>query len=224
MNRPLESKETPLIRIVDDDPSVRDALSIYLSMNDWETAEHESGEAFLEHEDFRRPGCAIFDVRMPGISGIELHETLLRRGIRLPVIFLSAHGDISMAVEAVKRGAETFLVKPPELEKLREAIEAAVARDRQIRREAAWHAGILRQWNALTPAEQKVCSLIGKGLTNAEAAAALNVSERTVKTQKASVYGKLEIANAAEAADFLRDLQEAQAAEAAQTAERSSRP
>ena len=99
--------------MVDDDPTVLKALQTYLELADFVVRTYEGAEAFLEKDDPETPGCVVLDVRMPRMSGIELHRELLRRKIDLPVIFLSGHGDIEMAVAAVKAGAKTFLVKPP---------------------------------------------------------------------------------------------------------------
>ena len=199
-------KQKALIRIVDDDETVRRALSLFLSMADWRVKAYASAIELLDADDPAEPGCMILDVRMPGTSGIELHEELCRRGSDIPVIFLSAHGDIEMAVEAVHRGAKTFLVKPPQPEKLLALIEEAVADLFERRRTRDYLADLQKQWQTLTAAEQQVALMIGKGLTSAAAAEALGVTERTVRTQRASVYDKLDLENAVELADFLHEL------------------
>lgn len=202
-------KAQSVVRLVDDDESVLRALSVFLAFDDWQLRTYSSADAFLSEDDFSRPGCAVLDVRMPGMSGIELFEEMRRRGIGLPVIFLSAHGDIEMAVEAVRRGAKTFLVKPPKPEKLLEAISQATVDDWERRREEAYAASLDSQWKKLTPAEAQVAVMVGKGLSNAVIAEAIGVSERTVRAQRASIYEKLDIENAVELSDFLHELQDA---------------
>lgn len=202
----LEKKHKALIRLVDDDNTVLRALRTFLEIDDWRVETFQSGEAFLE-SDFSEPGCVVLDVRMPGLSGIEVHSELLRRKVRLPVIFLSAHGDIEMAVDAVHRGARTFLVKPPEPEKLLVVIESAVKSDFDERRLAEWARDLEASWAKLTPAEQLVAQMAAKGLTTTVIAEALGVGERTVKAHRAASLEKLDLANAVELSDFCHELQ-----------------
>ena len=115
-----------LIRLVDDDESVLKAQSLFLEMAGFKVKSYNSALSFLEKDDFSVTGCIVLDVRMPHMSGIELQNELIRRRCDLPIIFLSAHGDIEMAVEAVHKGAKTFLVKPPRLDKLLEDRKSVV--------------------------------------------------------------------------------------------------
>ncbi len=194
----------PLVRIVDDEESVRESVSLFLQMADFETVTYSGAREFLERDDVSRPGCMILDVRMPGMSGIELQNECRARKIDLPVIFLSAHGDIEMAVEAVHRGAADFLVKPPKPEKLLELVRKTSNQHVMRRRMAAERAALGKQYEALTSAEKEVAVLIAKGLSNAEMAKIQNVTERTVKAHRASVYQKLDAENAIEVLEFLR--------------------
>ena len=205
-------KAQSVVRIVDDDESILKALTVFLSFDDWRVRTYAGAAAFLASDDFETPGCIILDVRMPGISGLELFEELLRRGIELPVVFLSAHGDIEMAVEAVRRGAKTFLVKPPKPEKLLEVLESVTADDWERRRKEAYAASLAEEWKKLTPAEAQVAVMVGKGLSNAFIAEAVGVAERTVRAHRASIYEKLDIENAVELADFIHELHDAEAA------------
>ena len=205
-------KAQSVVRIVDDDESILKALTVFLSFDDWRVRTYAGAAAFLASDDFETPGCIILDVRMPGMSGLELFEELLRRGIELPVVFLSAHGDIEMAVEAVRRGAKTFLVKPPKPEKLLEVLESVTADDWERRRKEAYAASLAEEWKKLTPAEAQVAVMVGKGLSNAFIAEAVGVAERTVRAQRASIYEKLDIENAVELADFIHELHDAEAA------------
>ncbi len=205
-------KAQSVVRIVDDDESILKALTVFLSFDDWRVRTYAGAAAFLASDDFETPGCIILDVRMPGMSGLELFEELLRRGIELPVVFLSAHGDIEMAVEAVRRGAKTFLVKPPKPEKLLEVLESVTADDWERRRKEAYAASLAEEWKKLTPAEAQVAVMVGKGLSNAFIAETVGVAERTVRAHRASIYEKLDIENAVELADFIHELHDAEAA------------
>jgi len=140
------------------------------------------------------------------MSGIELQAELKRRKIDQPVIFLSAHGDIEMAAEAVRAGAMNFLVKPPKPEKLLALIREAVAKSIEDRRGKRYGDSLEKLWETLTPAERQVAVMVAKGLGNAVVAEALCVAERTVRSHKESIYRKLEVENAVELSDFLRDL------------------
>lgn len=201
-----KQKNLALIRVVDDDETVRQALSVFFTMADWRVKTYADGPSFLADFNPSVAGCAILDIRMPEMSGIELHNEMLLRGITLPVIFLSAHGDIEMAVEAVHRGAKTFLVKPPQNDKLLAAVESAVLDDFDGRRQILYVNELRQQWESLTPAEKRVAVLIGKGLSNATTASLLGVAERTVRGQRAAIYEKLDTENAVELSDFLHEL------------------
>ena len=152
----IERRRRTLVRVVDDDPTVRRALTVFLTMDEWPVAAYPSAQTFLAEDDLSVPGCLVLDIRMPGMSGIELHREMIRRGIDLPVIFLSAHGDVEMAVEAIERGAMTFLVKPPQPEKLLETVAKAVAGNLTKRRAAEDEKRLLELWHGLTAAERRV--------------------------------------------------------------------
>lgn len=197
---------SPVVRLVDDDYTVLDALTVFLEMADMTVRRYSSAQAFLDEDDPDVPGVLVLDVRMPGMSGIELQAELKRRKIDLPVIFLSAHGDIEMAAEAVRAGAMNFLVKPPKPEKLLALIREAVAKSIEDRRGKRYGDLLEKLWETLTPAERQVAVMVAKGLGNAVVAEALCVAERTVRSHKESIYRKLEVENAVELSDFLRDL------------------
>lgn len=196
----------PLVRIVDDDVSILNALTVFLQMADMKVVRYESAQQFLDKDDFSVPGVLVLDVRMPGMSGIELQAVLKKRRIDLPVIFLSAHGDIEMAAEAVRAGAKNFLVKPPKSEKLLELIKEAAAESLEARREKQYGESLKADWMLLTPSERGVAALVAKGLSNAVAAEALGIAERTVRSHKERIYAKLDVQNAVELSDFIRDL------------------
>lgn len=194
----------PLVRLVDDDAGVREALTAFLQMADYETAAFASAADFLNTDDHDRPGCVVLDVRMPDMNGLELQAEMKRRGIVLPVIFLSAHGDIEMAAEAVRAGAKNFLVKPPKPEKLTALIDEAVAECEVLYRNRVYGVKLEALWTTLTAAEKQVAVMVAKGLTNAVVADALGVTERTVRSHREAVYRKLDVENAVELGDFLR--------------------
>lgn len=196
----------PLVRIIDDDVSILNALTVFLQMADMQVARYENAVQFLDEDDFSIPGVLVLDVRMPGMSGIELQAELKKRRIDLPVVFLSAHGDIEMAAEAVRAGAKNFLVKPPKSEKLLELIKEATAESLEADREKHYGEALKADWMSLTPSERGVAALVAKGLSNAVVAEALGISERTVRSHKEEIYAKLDVQNAVELSDFIRDL------------------
>lgn len=203
---PLPHRPQPLVRVVDDDPTVLKALQTYLELADFAVRTYEGAEAFLEQDDPQTPGCVVLDVRMPRMSGIELHRELLRRKIDLPVIFLSGHGDIEMAVAAVKAGAKTFLVKPPKMDELARVIAEAIDENSEYRAKRRDYLSLLRDAEKLTPTETLVARMVVKGVTNAVIAEALGMAERTVKAHRAAVFEKLGVENALELSDFFHEI------------------
>lgn len=194
--------EAPLIRIVDDDGDLRDALLYMLSQEGWEAAAFPDAESFLRSAAPSAPGALILDVRMPGMSGIELHRELRRRGFEQPVIFLTAHGDIDMAVEELRHGAFHFLQKPLDPEKLLSAVAQAVEADRRKRLGMPPVEEIRARIASLRPREREVMALLAQGFLNADIAARLGLSVRTVEAHRAAAYVKLRVKNAAEAAQL----------------------
>ncbi len=193
-----------LVRIVDDEADVRDSVSLFLQMAGLEVAAYAGAREFLARDDFARPGCVVLDVRMPDMTGIELQAQFLERGIDLPIIFLSAHGDIEMAVKAVQKGAVDFLVKPPQPEKLLELVQKTLAEHQEKRRADRDREQMLALYSELTPAEKKVMFLVAKGFPNTVIGEILGIAERTAKSHRARIYGKLDLENAVEASEFLR--------------------
>lgn len=145
---------TPVIRIVDDDRDLLESLRACLSTFAWRIETYESAEAFLAGTDFAAPGCLILDVAMPGMKGPELQLELKRRGVEMPIIFLSGHGTIAMAVAAMARGAATFLEKPVEPQKLREAVVLAMSKLITIERETSVARDARARFETLTEREK----------------------------------------------------------------------
>lgn len=188
----------PLIHVVDDDDSLRSALQRLLAAAGYRVKAYASAGEFLLDPPADAPGCLLLDLRMPGPSGLDLQEALARHGIRLPVIFLSGHGDLATGVRAMKAGAVDFLSKPVE----REPLLAAVARALELDAAQRAASGVDREMRArfaqLTAREREVFELVAAGRLNKQIADALGIAERTVKAQRAQVMAKLGAANAAE--------------------------
>lgn len=194
---------TPIVHLVDDDISVGTALRRALAAEGYETACHNGAVSFMAACDPDRPGCAVFDLRMPGMDGLELQAQLASRGIFLPVIFLSGQGDVASSVRAMKEGAVDFLEKPVSTQTLVAAIERALALD--LRRRVA--ADDDRHYEALhsrlTPRETEVLDGIVSGRLNKQIAADLGIAEKTVKVHRQRVMQKLEVRTLAELVTFV---------------------
>ncbi len=193
------------IHVVDDDENLRTAMNRLLTLLGYTVVAHDSAEAFLA-ADPRGPGCILLDVQMPGLDGLALHERLAAAGNPLPVVFLSAHGDIPISVRAIKRGAEDFLTKPFKREALVEAVERALARDRKAREAGAQRAARQARLAALTPREREVLGHVIRGRLNKQIAADLGATERTIKAHRAAISEKLGLRSAAEMATFCAGL------------------
>jgi FixJ family two-component response regulator len=198
-------KAEATVHIVDDDASLRAALGRLLALLGYRTAFHDSAEAFLA-AGARGPGCLLLDVKMPGLDGLALQERMARLGEPLPIVFLSAHGDIPMSVRAIKAGAEDFLSKPVKREQLVEAIERALARDCANRQARAERAARQARLDALTPREREVLGHVLKGRLNKQIAADLGATERTIKAHRAAIAQKLGLRAVAEIVTFCSGL------------------
>ena len=197
---------TPLVRIVDDDPTICDSQSFFLQLAGWQTVTYQDPVTFLERDDWDRPGCIILDVRMPSLSGLEVQQELNKRGVDLPIIFLSAHGDIEMAMNCVEQGAFNFLVKPPIPEKLKDLVEKAIKLNKSQRKIKKETKELQKLFSQLTSTEQLVARQVAKGLTNKMIGEVLDMSERTVQSHRSKVFAKLDVGNAVELFQFLSDM------------------
>ena len=192
--------------IVDDDEAVRRSLGLLLLSRGHAVQAFASGEAFLAGADLQRPGCVVLDLRMEGMSGLQVFDALRAQDSPLVVIFLSGHGDIPMAVEAVQNGAFGWLEKPCNDERLLESIAKALSKAEEIavRRQARQGAEAL--WSKLTPREMQVARLVAQGLPNKRIALELApLEQRTVETHRAHVFAKLGLSNSHELDRFLRE-------------------
>jgi FixJ family two-component response regulator len=188
----MTDAEQPVVYIVDDDASMRAALvSLLASVGQAATA-FDSAAAFLAADCPDAPCCVILDVRLPVRGGLDLHRDLLARGIAIPVIFISGHADVAMAVGAMKAGAVEFLAKPFRDQDLLDAVHRALDLDRARRRDAAALDRWRRLRDTLSPRELEVMTLVAAGLANKEIAARLSISEITVKVHRAQMMRKLE--------------------------------
>ncbi len=203
MTNPKTLKETPLVRVVDDDPGVRDALAFLLGNEGWRVATYPDAESFLAGDAPSDPGCLVLDVKMPGMTGPELQAELVRRGFIAPIVFLSAHGDIDMAVKAMWVGAFDFIPKPIDPPRLIKAVADAVAEDRRRRLGLPTEAALKARLSQLTERERQILRYAVRGLANREIAEALNVSPKTVEAHKTAVFRRLDVQGAAEAKALL---------------------
>jgi len=184
-------EERPVVFIVDDDASVRDALEDLLHSVGLDVKSFGSTQEFLASKQPDAPGCLVLDVRLPGTSGLEFQRTLTISGIHRPIIFISGHGDIPMSVQAMKSGAIEFLTKPLHEQALLDAIQAAIGRDRGQRREANVVAELQKRFNSLTAREREVLALVVAGQVNKQIAAQLELSENTVKVHRSQITRKM---------------------------------
>jgi FixJ family two-component response regulator len=176
--------------IVDDDPAIRDSLSLMIEQENIAVEVFDSAEAFLNAYQPERRGCAIIDIRMDGMDGMELHEALLENNILLPVIFLTGHGDIPMSVQAMKAGAVDFLTKPVTREKLMTSVRASIEKSEMVLSENANHQDALTHLANLTDRERDVMLLAVQGLPNKHIARQLGISHRTVEIHKSKIMHK----------------------------------
>lgn len=193
----------PLIRLVDDDEELLKSLKRYLETLGWRVRTYKSAEAFLAEDDLSAPGCLVLDMAMPGMTGRELQLELQLRKSSLPIIFLSGHGTIAMAVAAMSRGAVTFLEKPVEPQLLREAIVQAMSKLLFEERESAAAEEARERFATLTEREKEVARLITQSLLNKTIADRLGISVTTVKTHRANVFAKLGVKTAVDLTKML---------------------
>ena len=179
------------VHVVDDDDAVRSSLRLLLKSVGLPTIAHASAQEFLATWDGDQAGCLVLDVRMPGMSGIELQAELNQRGAIIPVIFISGHGDIPMAVEAIQHGAFDFLQKPFRDQDLIDRVQRALASDAEHRQLLQQRETLKQRFESLTPREQEVLELVTQGKANKVMAGDLGVSQRTVEIHRARVMEKM---------------------------------
>jgi FixJ family two-component response regulator len=188
----------PTIFVVDDDASVRDAISNLLESVGLRARVFGSTEEFWNASRPDAPSCLVLDVRLPGVNGLDFQETLERAGVFIPIIFISAHGDVPMTSRAMKAGAIEFLMKPFQKEDLLAAIQQGLERDRLWREEHAYISALRERFQQLTTREREVMDLVVTGLINKQIGAQLGLSEVTVKIHRGRVMQKMEAGSLAE--------------------------
>jgi FixJ family two-component response regulator len=189
---------TPLIHVVDDDESLRSALLRLLTAAGFEVRGYASTGEFLLHPKLDRPGCVLLDIRLPGVSGLDLQDAMREHAIDLPIIFLTGHADVRSSVRAMKSGAVDFLEKPVDRDTLLGALARALARDLQERTVRDQSHDLHARFALLTPRERDVFDRVVDGKGNKTIAAELGIAERTVKVHRAQLMAKLGVGSAAE--------------------------
>ncbi len=180
------------VYIVDDDEAVVDAIKMLLQSVDYAVETFSSPRAFLDVAEGISAGCLVLDVRMPGMSGLELQQQLRQRGVPIPIIFITGHGDVPMAVQAMQAGAFDFLQKPFRDQDLLDRIGEALAQDKHRRTNLRHRDDVMSRLEQLTPREHEVLQLVAQGHANKVIAADLNLSQRTVEIHRARVMEKME--------------------------------
>ena len=186
------------VHVVDDDASWRTSVQRLLSAAGYRVVLYASAEQFLESAVLDSPSCVLLDVRMPGLTGLQLQQALAKLRRQVAVIFVSGHGDIPTTVLAMKGGAEDFLAKPVDTEVLLRAVEQALARDREDRGRREQLDVLRERVDSLTPAERKVFNLVVRGRLNKQIAAELGTAERTVKWHRHNLMQRLQLQSLAE--------------------------
>jgi FixJ family two-component response regulator len=203
--------ETSIAYVIDDDAGLRDGISNLLRSVDIPSQTFGSTKEFLRSKRADIPGCLILDVRLPGMSGLEFQTELKKLGVDLPVVFITAHADVPMGVQAMKAGAVEFLCKPFREQELLDAVRTAINKDAEQRSKLSSLAAIRTRHDTLTPREQEVMALVVSGMMNKQIAGRLGLSEITVKVHRASIMRKMD---AKSLADLVR---QADALEAGRT-------
>ena len=200
------STPATVVFVVDDDSSMRDSLRRLISSVGFKVEVFPSAKAFLGARKPDVPGCLVLDVRMPGLSGLDLQRELAATDAELPIIFLTGHGDIPMSVRAMKAGAVEFLTKPFREQELLDAIRSGIERDRTMRVERQQRTELRRRYASLTPRERDVMARIVAGLLNKQIAGELGTSEATVKEQRGHVMAKMQAGSVADLVRFASQL------------------
>src|SRR6266849_6017389 len=193
-----DDEARPIVVVIDDDQEIRAALQSLLRSVGLRVELFGSVQEFLANARPDPPGCLVLDVRLPGRSGLDFHEDLVKANIHLPVIFISGHADVPMSVRAMKAGAVEFLTKPVRHQDLLEAIQRAIDHDRARRDEEQIVAGLRSRLETLTPREHEVMRLVAAGRLNKQIAAEIGLSEQTVKLHRGQVMRKLRARSLAE--------------------------
>jgi len=193
-----DERDRPIVAVIDDDKDVRDALFDLLQTVELRAELFASVREFLNRADLSRPACLVLDVRLPGRSGLDFQQDLIKEGVKLPIVFISGHADVPVSVKAMKAGAVEFLTKPVRPQELLDAIQLAIARDRSQRESDRIIAELRERFNALTARERDVMVRVVLGYPNKRIAAEFGISEGTVKLHRGQVMRKMHVQSVAE--------------------------
>jgi RNA polymerase sigma factor (sigma-70 family) len=197
---------TPVVFVVDDDPSVRSSLKFLISSEGLQVESFDSADSFLRRKPPDAPTCLVLDVRLRGLSGLDFQRELAAKNIRIPIVFITGHGDIPMTVKAMKAGAIEFLTKPFRDQDLLDAVRIALERDRARREQEKEVAGLQQLFKSLTPREQEVISMAASGMLNKQIAGQLGVAENTVKVHRSRAMEKMHAQSFVELARMIEKL------------------
>lgn len=193
-----------IVHVVDDDPALRRSLRFLLESVEWKVQLHASAEEFLDVAgQATQPACVLLDIRMPSMSGLELQQVLRERGIDIPVVFMTGHADVTMAVQAMKSGACDFIEKPFKDQVVLDAVAAAMRRSAELLEEQHVRQEAARLLAAFSPREQEVARLVALGQPNKLVASSLGISEKTVHIHRQHVMEKAGVSSAAELARLM---------------------
>ena len=192
----MERRDT--VFVVDDDEDIRNSLKRLLEQVDLKVEEFSKASDFLEAYDPASPGCLLLDIRMPGMSGTELQKRMLEREIPLPIIFITGHADVAIAVDCMKRGAFEFIEKPVRAQRLLDTIQRALSLDRDCRAIRVEIAEAKKCFSRLTPRERQVVELAVRGITNRDIAREFEVSSQAIDTHRSKAMQKLGVTNVAD--------------------------
>jgi len=201
----------PVVFVIDDDPSVRSSLKFLISTVGLEVETFDAADTFLQRKPPDVASCLVLDVRLPGLSGLDFQRELAARNIRIPIIFITAHGDVPMSVRAMKAGAVEFLTKPFRDQDLLDAVRIALERDRGRHEQEKQVAELQQRFASLTPREREVTSMVVSGMPNKQIAGELGTAENTVKVQRSRAMEKMQAQSLAELVRMIEQLKGASA-------------